>query len=398
MKKQILLVLSTLFFIFSCSTENELKSDLQKPQENVGVLSQAALSFAKSLNEGHPTRSAHNGQLAVKSILKLDTKSGIMTRSVDQNDSLLSGIFAVNLSDNQGVVLVSAQGSGVRPIAYLPDEREFDNIVSMDSVSEIAGVVHTAIDENGKVPPPSNDVDRNMRRRYEIEEKLEPKCQVVWHQGEPYNIYCDTKDGKQALAGCVAIAGAQALTVLRPKMDMITSWDEIVAKDPSYDAMIEIAKLISFVGKSVDTDYGEKSSGGRVEKLVPLFAKYGIRDYDAPHAIDVLKTRHGAIVVCAYLKKIKKFLGGSKYKKGHAFLADGYIKYKDRSHPYYLHLNYGWGDSKKDGEYTYRKNAYILCTNKTWDDAFVRKGEDWQEKYPYRIRFYSFTYETEKNW
>lgn len=397
MKKQILLVLSTLFFIFSCSTENELKPNLQKPQENVSVLSQAALSFAKSLNEGHPTRSAHSGQLAVKSILKLDTKSGIMTRSVDQNDSLLSGIFAVNLTDSQGVVLVSAQGSGVRPIAYLPDEREFDNIVSIDSVSEIAGVVHTAIDENGKVPPPSNDVDYNMRRRYEIEEKLEPKCQVVWHQYDPYNMFCFTKKKEQAVAGCVAIAGAQALTVLRPQMDMITSWDEVVKKYPSYNTTVQIAKLISFIGQSVNMDYGANKSGAKTEDLVPLFAKYGIRDYNAPHAIDVLKTKHGVIVVSAKRKKVDclviKF-----YHGGHAFLADGYVKYKYRDNPYYLHLNYGWGDSKKKGEYSYRKDAYILCTNKTWDDALVRKGEDWQEKYPYHIRFYSFTYEAEKNW
>lgn len=397
MKKQILLVLSTLFFIFSCSTENELKPNLQKPQENVSVLSQAALSFAKSLNEGHPTRSAHSGQLAVKSILKLDTKSGIMTRSMDQNDSLLSGIFAVNLTDSQGVVLVSAQGSGVRPIAYLPDEREFDNIVSLDSVSEIAGVVHTAIDENGKVPPPSNDVDYNMRPRYEIEEKLEPKCQVVWHQYYPYNMFCFTKKKEQAVAGCVAIAGAQALTVLRPQMDMITSWDEVVKTYPSYNTTVQIAKLISFIGQSVNMDYGAKKSGAKTEDLVPLFAKYGIRDYDAPHAIDVLKTKHGVVVVGARRKKVD-CLVVKFYYAGHAFLADGYVKYKYRDNPYYLHLNYGWGDSKADGGYTYRKDAYILCTNKTWDDALVRKGEDWQEKYPYRIRFYSFTYETEKNW
>ena len=144
-------------------------------------------------------------------------------------------------------------------------------------------------------------------------------------------------------------------------------------------------------------DYGANESGAKTEDLVPLFAKYGIRDYNAPHAIDVLKTNHGGIVVSAKRKKVD-CLVVKFYSAGHAFLADGYVKYKYRDNPYYLHLNYGWGDSKKKGEYSYRKDAYILCTNKTWDDALVRKGEDWQEKYPYRIRFYSFTYEAEKNW
>ena len=49
-----------------------------------------------------------------------------------------------------------------------------------------------------------------------ITEHISPKCKVAWDQNAPYNRYCFTESGQQALAGCVAIATAQALTVLQP--------------------------------------------------------------------------------------------------------------------------------------------------------------------------------------
>ena len=42
----------------------------------------------------------------------------------------------------------------------------------------------------------------------------------------------------------------------------------------------------------------------------------------------------------------------------HAFIADGYIKYNEGEDPYYLHLNYGWGDGN------FHRDAYVLSAKK----------------------------------
>ena len=69
---------------------------------------------------------------------------------------------------------------------------------------------------------------------------------LAWNQHAPYNRYCFTESGQQALAGCVAIAAAQALTVLQPSnFPGITSWEEIVKPNPSAAATDEIAHSCS---------------------------------------------------------------------------------------------------------------------------------------------------------
>lgn len=77
------------------------------------------------------------------------------------------------------------------------------------------------------------------------------------------------------------------------------------------------------------------------------------------------------------------------YVDGHAFIADGYVKYENMKDPYYLHLNMGWGPE-------YNFNIYVLTSKKHWDKE---QGEKYYGKiFPHKLRYGSFTYPNEKNW
>lgn len=139
-------------------------------------------------------------------------------------------------------------------------------------------------------------------------------------------------------------------------------------------------------------DYGTKESGTKTENLSPIFAQYDIQDYDAGRAIDVLKTEHGIIVVSGY--RARHGWGPTKhYVDGHAFIADGYIRFSGDKY-YYLHVNYGWGlDSRKEKE---QKSAYLLTSNKVWDETLA--NDIYNVYFPKKIKYFTYTYKNEKNW
>ncbi len=49
-----------------------------------------------------------------------------------------------------------------------------------------------------------------------------------------------------------------------------------------------------------------------------------------------------------------------------------------------------------DGD-LYNKRVYVLSLNKEWDEEEANKAYD-NCIYPYKIKFFSFAYEKEKNW
>lgn len=291
--------------------------------------------------------------------------------------------YAISMCNNEGTVIVASNDSGSKPLAYFQDENDLDlQQVLADSVSDLAFIIRSVIAEN-EVKPISQ-----VSANYEIGERLAPKCKVSWTQNSPYNKYCFTKDGKQALAGSVAVAGAQALTVLRPHISFVSSWEDIIKPFPSSKAADEIARLVSYVGQKTGMDYGDDFSVTEAAKLIGFFTQYNINCYGQNNVIDVLKTQHGIVVASGY--STRHGWGTAKdYLYGHTFVADGYIKYNNMKDPYYLHLNYGMGKF-------YNKNVYVLSANKNWDLDLANKT--YGKAYPYRLMFYTFCYPSEKNW
>lgn len=107
--------------------------------------------------------------------------------------------------------------------------------------------------------------------------EVEPLIEVNWNQPAPFNAYCPRGE---AVAGCVAVAMCQAMSVQRhpsrPVGNMAYScanygylsinfdeeraynWDDIMSGANDYD---EVARFLYHAGMSVKMDYGEDGSG-----------------------------------------------------------------------------------------------------------------------------------------
>ena len=382
MKKNFFALFFAVFALSACSSDDSA-SFQRVEKSNLSAVEQAALSFVGSIDGSLSSRGNVVSTLSVKSIKQVDSKS-TLTRGA-QNDSTAYSLYMVSLNENKGLVLVAEKKGLVNPIGYFPKENglEPNNIVKIDTTThEFNGIVKIGKDEyENSSTADQETLDFNWRQYEKIDKKIKPKCKVFWYQRPPYNRYCFTKDGVSAKAGCVAIAGAQALTVLRPQTDMISSWDEAVKDFPSEQVIDEIAHFVSFIGKTINTCYGTEYSSADPDGLIPLFSRYGIKDYGEKNLFRALDSPHGVIVVSAYQKN------KSQEYVGHAFIADGYIKYRRSIHSCYLHINYGWGEFDQP-KY---KDAYILCSDKTWEPPMNANDEI----FPYFVKFYSFAYPEE---
>lgn len=393
----------------SCSRDNydidTASTDIIKEKQSNDEIAEAAISFVSTLKDEKITRSISN--LSVKNIQKLKFDSENLTRAVSTID--MPDYYSVGMDNNMGTVLLANKDNIIAPLAYFEEENDVNiNDALNDTVSTFSFIVQMLVEQN-------IDMEVNTNTNYPttravtntIVERLEPKCRVWWYQDFPFNYYCPIKDGNRTQAGCVAIAGAQALTVLRPNEPIISSWDAVINEDPFWamfgmsSTMSEIAMLIHEIGVNVDMKYGtleENGSSASKSNLIKYFKKkYGVEDYDCKRAIDVLKTEHGVIIIGGFSKKKKSgilFWEKNKYYDGHTFIADGYVKYgnngtKQNDDPYYLHINYGGKNTSH--------NAYILSVNK----KYTEDAKDYTYNgliYQYNISYATLTYPSEKNW
>lgn len=134
-------------------------------------------------------------------------------------------------------------------------------------------------------PTPRGHYELARTERYtEAYDSIGHLTTTWWNQGNPYNSFCPQINNQNALAGCVAIAGAQMLYYLHNKLGVpqyapsttegelsSTIWG-LMAQDGYY-----AAPLIANVGALVDMDYGLDGSGANPVNLVNnVFARYGI--------------------------------------------------------------------------------------------------------------------------
>lgn len=384
------LLLGSMFMIFaftlgSCVEDDDFATKPNTEPKSENYIAQSAINFAKSIKHQATTRTmlSSSNSLYSLSVQELNLKNQLVkTRSTETTPKF----FTVALSENSGTVLVAAKDNKAMPLAYFMKENNLDaNELLKDTLSDLSFLVQTIINENSDITitASGNGTDENT-----IIEHKAPKCKVAWHQEEPYNMYCLTPSGKQAKAGCVAVAAAQALTVLQPNnFPGITSWEEIIKPYPNAATIDKIARLIRYIGGVTGIKYDTEASGTS-KTPSKLFKEYGIVDYDCGRVIDVLNTQHGIVYIRG--RRCKHGWGPWRHSAcGHAFIADGYVRYNRSKDPYYLHLKYGWwGGDPKD--------VYLLSANKHWKEKEAK--EIYGRIYPYKLYYYTYTYETEKFW
>ncbi|MCO6026139.1 C10 family peptidase [Prevotella cerevisiae] len=378
--KSITLGLLASLLLVACENENPGVQNTNQSRKEDNI-SKIALKFANGINASTSTQTRSIDLASVKTINKLPMgnffKNESNTRAVNYQIYLNDTLVSTSLTKNEGTVILIKNGEKILPIAYFRKENNMDvNKVLRDTTSDLSFLLQTAVNNI------ADDSSPMIENTDQIVEKVNPKCKVSWDQDPPYNKYCYTNDGQQALAGCVAIAGAQALSVLRPKMSMITSWDEVTKQYPTAEAIDEIAKLISYVGQQTGMKYGTKASGTKTSNLVDFFKKYDIYNWGTYQPITVLHLPDGIVVVSGY--RAKHGWGPWKhYVDGHAFIADGYVKYNRPKDPYYLHLNYGWGEPFKD--------VYLLSSEKEWKENEAMAI--YKKIFPHKIDFFCFAHE-----
>ncbi|WP_456086495.1 C10 family peptidase [Parabacteroides sp.] len=201
-------------------------------------------------------------------------------------------------------------------------------------------------------------------RDVSIHTSIEPLVVTQWDQGSPYNALCPN----QAQAGCVAIAMAQIMKFHR--FPTYFNWNDM----PNTGATYANQFLIAEVGKAIDTDYGEDSSGAKPKNAVKQFDNYGynaiLKDHKPSEVAFEIRNFNRPVFMC----------GDRNLTKGHAWICDGLIS-NSSEYEYYVeylyngsydnfgetlldlpggfggisyttfHMNWGWG-GRHDGWYT----------------------------------------------
>ena len=344
MNRKNLISLVVVAFMASCS-ENEMQLSNDSKSKSFEKMEQkiekTAVTFAGSLYESEiATKGGKKVPLSVVSVNSFNLPQNKETRSVSQNDP--TKVYSVSLSDNKGSVILVSNDSNVMPVAYFGGEENINVQEALkDTVSTLGFLVQQAVNESyGEMNV------KTTAESFKIADRVKPKCKVAWWRF--ISPYCKTKDGKNADVGSVAVAGAQALTVLRPIIYDETlppePWDNLfenlnalqgdsyLTENGAQKALRE--KLISYVAKEVKTDFKEQNSKAKKENLISFFKeKFNIIDYDAKHVLEVLNTKHGIIVVSGYRAK-HGWGPWESYVDWHVFIADGYVKYEDKDDKY----------------------------------------------------------------
>ena len=240
-----------------------------------------------------------------------------------------------------------------------------------------ARVVET-LQAEGRNTPYCDDIPNGPNRVSSVAGRVDVPIILTshWHQSSPYNDRAPKlSNGNRALAGCVAIAGAQvfyhwrrdlpvAVPATTPTYDYgaapVTSEYQIKAGTPlKWELMLDsygnqpaeyrdaVATLVAAVGMQTYLEYGE-STGGHIWNL-----PYGLYNLDWKQANkdDIKSDDLWSALIYSDLKKGHPvvYSGYLEDWEGHALVIDGYRASGDL-----FHFNYGWG-GQSDGYYTVKE-------------------------------------------
>lgn len=191
---------------------------------------------------------------------------------------------------------------------------------------------------------------------------IDKLCSSTWNQDAPYNAYAPTVNGQRCPTGCIATAVAQIMYYHKwpescPSISGYTAWTHNIYRPTlpettfDWNAMKdtygtnstdgdEVAKLMNYVGQSVQMNFSPEGSGAS-DSYCPYAFKNIFNYYTSVRRVE----RAGYSVsqwdelVYNELKNGRPVLycGYTPNWEGHAFVCDGYD-----GNGFY-HINWGWG-------------------------------------------------------
>lgn len=264
----------------------------------------------------------------------------------------------------QGWALISADDTSAPLIGYSDEgvyqtDNQPDNVrVQMESygVQIINNACHLNKQHTGW-----QTLDRQTQRvsSSRASTKIDPLITVNWNQTGSYSKYCPTNNNGRAVVGCVAVAMAQAMSVVQyPKRPIGSygyqdddfgwisidyekepayNWDDILSGANNKD---DVARLLWHCGVAVKMDYGVNGSGTQTSYIpnalktyfsypnsVKYFNRSSLSDTEWDNLILTELQEGRAVAYCGH---------DPKKNYGHCFNLDGY----DGA---WYHVNWGWG-------------------------------------------------------
>lgn len=272
--------------------------------------------------------------------------------------------YVFNKGNNEGFIIIAGDDCAAEVLGYV-DSGNFDpadmppNLKEMlDAYAEEIAWARVNVKSSGTEMP-------QLARQV-----VTPLIATKWGQDNPYNIYCFTLNGQQAVTGCVATALAQIMYYHKwPKsstteIPRYTNKEQGATDDDYYPALppitfdwdnmqtsytgdetsddpkaIAVAQLLSYCGHAAKMSYGRGASGATMYDCIPALTDYfgyantpvmiqrSCYTKDAWEEIIYNELHH---------KRPVMFLAYPSYGSGHSFVCDGY------DGEGYFHINWGW--------------------------------------------------------
>lgn len=392
-----------LFLLYSCSNENETNLSNHTTQQSINsykVSAQEArviaVNFAKVFKATDGKKSRNTVSISAKDVNVVNVNRS-STRSISYGfpipDTLL---YAVNLSNNNGYVLVSADKRASQILGII-DKGEYDEN-DIKTNHNYAYFLNLALGQIIGEIKSYKDTIRLKTRSLDDYTVLIPnlafnRLSTNWGQNSPYNIFCPGK-----YTGCVATAAAQILSKymtpthvswrdnnLSGSSDI--HWSQVLSdcrknngrlnQSDSPLSSIEIAHLMRYLGVVLDAKYSNDGTSIKSSKAIDWFNNISglkatsLKDYnitDIHNAIGLTSLTN--IVYMRGNSGRKKFLGITiSYTGGHAWICDVGTTVIQKSTNQFIplfHFNWGW-----DGQ----NNGFFLA--KVFDSRNPAIG-DWE--------------------
>ena len=320
-----------LFLLFSCANEDsqvenvqncKVSSFLVSPDSAIAISNQAV----RAISESEGTRSSQD-ERQVNSIKLINLTSNMGTRS-QSGKNVSSSLYFINYKDNKGFAIVSSD-KRLRPLYAVSDTGSIaisDTIANRNLALFFHGVEKDIEDSQ-------NNDTLSLREDGKTITVINPQVKPMiwrgprlWGQGEPYNTYCFTKDGKQALVGCVAVACGIVMSNYEwPKTidGKNIGWHGMKKYTFDHDIDYVFGKLGE--PKQLDMNYGVDGSGTYSAYIPRTFERMGyyrpdsLTDFSEKSICEWLKNKdsdvHGPVIVRGR---------NMSSNSGHAWVIDGY--------------------------------------------------------------------------
>lgn len=298
-----------------------------------------------------------------------------------QSDSL-HGFYIVNY--DQGFAMLSADRR--RPGVYaISDEGSMHLADTIDNkglswyLNEYASVSnlrdpYLPIDTAKHINPPKPD----PKQKIVIAEPMIKGFMSKFHQRNPYNLYCKTSTGEQALVGCVPLAVGTVMAYYKWPMTYQTykfDWNSMYSSSTN----ILWARLFEVIGRpeNIKASYGKFNTSAE--------------PYNIPHAMSNMGYKNARITpfdketLESELKQQNPVLcGGQGSNGGHRWVIDGgytirilnqAIMVTSYSYYDYYHCVWGWGGNA-NGYFLLDTNSYSIGGNPYEPDSST-SGSAW---------------------